>query len=93
MSSVPPSIFARDDTMFGVCEALGEDLGISANLLRMALALSLFWNPFATAAIYAGCGVLVFVLRWLVPNPPVAAPEAPQAAEEAESWDDFAEAA
>ena len=73
MSSARPSIFAREDTMFGVCEALGEDLGIPSNLLRVALALALFWNPVAAAATYAGLGVLVFILRWLVPDP--AAPE------------------
>ena len=69
--------------MFGVCEALGEDLGIPSNLLRVALALALFWNPVATAATYAGLGVLVFVLRWLVPDPAAAEAEEPAAAAEA----------
>ena len=83
MSSVRPSIFARDDTMFGVCEALGEDLGISANALRVAIALALFGSPVAAAATYAGLGVLVFVLRWLVPDS--AAPEAEDAAADTEA--------
>ena len=87
MSSVRKSLFTRDDTMFGVCEGLGEDLGINANLLRVGLALSLFWNPFATAAIYAGAGVLVFVTRWLVPDPvPAEAAESPAAEAEESDW-------
>ena len=95
MSSNRPSIFARDDTMFGVCEGLGEDLGINANLLRVALALALFWNPLTTAGVYAGAGLLVAVLRLLIPDPPPAAPAAEAAAAEDEpaEWRDFADAA
>lgn len=73
-----PNLFTRDDTFFGVCQALGEDLRIPPNLLRMALALSLFWNPLAALCSYAAAGILVALTRWLVPNPrlPVAAAEA-----------------
>ena len=101
MENAPSSVFTRDDTFFGVCQALGEDLRIPPNLLRVALAVGLFWNPVAVAGIYAACGVLVFLTRWLGPEPKLAAqaePEAPEAAgtelaEQAQAWEDLAVAA
>ncbi|MFN3389397.1 MAG: PspC domain-containing protein [Allosphingosinicella sp.] len=93
--SLPPSIFARDDTMFGVCEALAEDFGIPSNLLRIALALALFWSPFAAAAAYVGAGLLVAAVRWCVPDPRRSVEEAAAeaAAPTPAEWPDFAEAA
>ena len=94
MTTAPPSIFARDDTMFGVCEALAEDLGFRSNLLRLGFALALFWNPVAAAACYAALGLLVAVTRWLVPEPPATAVEQGGAAPAGDAaWEDFAEAA
>jgi phage shock protein C len=94
---VAPSIFARDDTLFGVCAALGEDFGFSPTYLRILVALVLFWNPVAAAAGYAACGALVAISRWLVPNPPQARNEddAQDASEEAEAqvWEELALAA
>jgi phage shock protein C len=75
MKTVETAVFAREDTMFGVCQALGEDFGFSPTLLRLALAGLLFFNPLAAVAAYAGAGVLVALTRWVVPNP--AMPEAP----------------
>jgi phage shock protein C len=70
MQTYQPNIFVdRDDTFFGICEAIGEDFRIPANLLRVGLALVLFFNPLAALAAYAGLGVLVFVSRWFAPNP------------------------
>ena len=74
MQSFQPSVFARDDTFFGVCEALGEDLRFNPNLLRVAFALLLFWSPVAAIGGYVGAGVLVAITRWLVPNPRVPLP-------------------
>lgn len=79
------NLFTRDDTFFGVCEALGEDFGFNANWLRVALALALFWNPAAVIAGYLAAGLLVAVSRWLYPNPCPAEAEpvpAPAAAEQ-----------
>lgn len=73
MQQVQPSLFTREDTFFGVCQGLGEDLGIPPNLLRLALALALFFNPVATIAAYVAAGVLVFLTRWLFPQPRLAA--------------------
>jgi phage shock protein PspC (stress-responsive transcriptional regulator) len=82
MQNVQSNLFTRPDTFFGVCEGLGEDLGIHSNFLRVALAGLLFWNPPLAAGVYAGLGVLVGLTRWLVPNPrPVAAQVEATAAE------------
>ena len=84
MERAQSSVFTRDDTFFGVCEALGEDLRIPPTLLRIAFALALFFNPFAAVAAYLGLGLFVALLRWIVPNPTVeAAAEPLEAAAEA----------
>lgn len=69
MQTRQPNLFTRSDTLFGVCEGLGEDFGIHSNFLRLAGAGLLFWNPPAAVAVYAGAGLLVALSRWLVPNP------------------------
>ena len=74
MHQVQSNLFARDDTFFGICEALGQDFGFHPNWLRVALAPLLFWNPVATIIGYFGAGVLVLAARLLYPNPrPVSA--------------------
>ena len=87
MTTAKPNLFTRDDTFFGICQGLGDDLGISPDILRIAMALGLFWSPLGVAAAYAGAGVLVLAPRRIFPAPvarePVAAP-APAAADEAE---------
>jgi phage shock protein PspC (stress-responsive transcriptional regulator) len=93
-------MLARDDTMFGVCEAIGEDFGFSPALLRIAFALALFWSPLAAIGGYALAGLLVALSRWLVPEPAAADPQAAQAAaanddlqEQAQAWEELARAA
>lgn len=68
MQTARPSLLTRDDTMLGICEALGEDFGFNANYLRIALASLLLWNPVAVIGGYLGLGVIVAVSRLLVPN-------------------------
>jgi phage shock protein PspC (stress-responsive transcriptional regulator) len=74
------NLFLRDDTFFGVCEGLGEDLGIPSNLFRMAFALSFFFSPAGALGAYAALGLIVLLTRLLVPNPKRAAPTARAAA-------------
>lgn len=76
------NLFTRDDTFFGVCEGLGEDLRVPSNLLRMAFAVGLFFSPVAVLATYAALGLLVLVTRLVSPRPqPAARPvEVPLAA-------------
>ena len=92
MQTAPPSVFARDHTIFGVCEALGEDLGFNPVFLRVPLAVCLLLNPWAVVATYAGLGVLVAFTRLIAPNPRQAAmpaqPVGGQAPEQAGDNDD-----
>lgn len=69
MQTAMPSVFARDHTLLGVCEALGEDLGFNPVFLRLAFALGLFIHPVAVLAAYAGLGLLVAFTRLVAPNP------------------------
>lgn len=57
------NLFTRDDTFFGVCEGLGEDLGFNANWLRALFAAGLLFNPVAVLATYAALGVVVLASR------------------------------
>jgi phage shock protein PspC (stress-responsive transcriptional regulator) len=63
------NLFTRPDTLLGVCEGLGEDLGTHPNLLRVSLAGLLFWNPAAAIVTYVGTGAIVALSRWIYPNP------------------------
>jgi phage shock protein PspC (stress-responsive transcriptional regulator) len=77
MQTSQPNVFARDHTILGVCEALGEDLGFNPVFLRVPLAVCLLLNPWAVVATYAGLAVLVAFTRFVAPNPrPAALPEA-----------------
>lgn len=67
------SLFNRPDTLFGVCEGVGRDFGFNPNYLRVALAVSMIWNPVAVLAAYALLGVAVAVSRWVAPAPVAAA--------------------
>lgn len=69
MQNAPANPFARPDTFFGVCQAIGDDFGFSPFWLRAAFAAFLFYNPVAMAATYAGLGLLVLATRLLFPNP------------------------
>jgi phage shock protein C len=69
MQTSQPNLLTRGDTMFGVCQGLGEDLGIHPNVLRVALAGLLFFFPVATIAGYGAAGLLVLMSRYLFPEP------------------------
>jgi len=83
MQSPSANLFTRPDTFFGVCEALGEDLRIHANIFRMAFAALLFWSPVTGFASYAALGALIASSRWLFPSPAVT-PAAAEAEEQPE---------
>jgi phage shock protein C len=76
MQTSQPSLIARDHTLFGVCEALGEDFGFNPVFLRVPLAVLLLWNPIAVIGAYAAAGAIVALSRWLSPDPrPAAVPQ------------------
>src|SRR4051812_44116576 len=83
MHSFPRNPFTREDTLFGVCEALGEDFRFNPLLLRIAFGAGLFLNPMLAIGGYAGAGVVVLLSRLLSPNP--RRPKAPVVAEAAEA--------
>lgn len=81
---------ARDDTLLGVCQSLGEDFGFHPNLLRVTLGVGLLWHPLVIISVYATLAVLLAAARWAFPDPrakslPVAEVQsAPTVAEEQE---------
>ena len=80
------SIMGRDDTLFGACFAISEDLGINPLWMRVGFASILFWSPLAALAAYAVTLVLAIFARLIVPEPaaPSAETGAASAAAEAE---------
>ena len=60
----------RSDTIFGVCEAIGQDFGFNPNYLRLAFIAPLFVAPYASVAAYLGLGVVVAATRLLVKDVP-----------------------
>ena len=61
--------FNRPDTFLGICEAIGQDLGIHSNWLRAALGVMVLWQPLWAILGYLAAGLLVLALRLLVPDP------------------------
>jgi phage shock protein PspC (stress-responsive transcriptional regulator) len=75
-ASTTANVFLRNDTIFGVCEAIGEDFGFHANFLRVPLAALVIFNPFVALGLYAALGVAVLAARLLFParRQPAASP-------------------
>ena len=78
-----PALPFRSDTILGVCEAIGQDLGIRPLFLRLAFAGLFYFNPPMVIGSYLALGAGVALARWLYPAPtastaqPVANPAAP----------------
>lgn len=78
----------RNDTILGVCEALGQEFGVHANWFRLAFVAPLFFQPVLTFAAYFTLGGIVAVARWAYPRVTAepaateAAPAAPAARDE-----------
>ena len=71
------SIIARDDTLLGVCLALGEDFGFNPVYLRVPLGAIVLWSLPLALGVYSALGILVAVSRWIAPDPvPANAPAA-----------------
>jgi phage shock protein C len=67
--ALPSNLFMRDDTLLGVCEGLGQDLGINPLWIRLAFLPALFFFPAATIGLYILLGAIVFAARRLFPAP------------------------
>ena len=57
----------RNDTFFGVCEAIGREFGFNPNWLRIAFGLLILFNPMAAVGAYFALGLFVGVAHWLFP--------------------------
>ncbi len=68
------SLFSRSDTIFGVCQALGEDLRISPTWFRVAFAVAVIFNLEYAAIAYFSVGALVLLSRLIVRSPAAAEP-------------------
>ena len=73
------SIIARDDTLLGICHAIGEDFGFNPLWLRILFGAVLFYSPIGAFAGYALLGGVVAFSRWMAPVPAAAADEAAEA--------------
>lgn len=66
--AIAGSIIARDDTVLGVCFAIGQDFGFNPLYLRILFAVVLFWSPTAAFGGYAVLGAIVAFSRWVAPD-------------------------
>ena len=62
------NLLLRNDTILGVCEAIGRDFGINPNWLRVAFCAPIYWNPMLVIGAYLGLGVIVAVSRFAFPD-------------------------
>jgi phage shock protein PspC (stress-responsive transcriptional regulator) len=67
-----PALPFRSDTILGVCEAIGQDLGINPLFPRLAFAGLFFFNPLMVIGAYLVLGAGVALARWLYPVPTTA---------------------
>ena len=63
------NLFTRNDTMLGVCEALGEDFGFNPQYLRALLAVLLVPFPVQVIAAYVTAGIVIAIARFVFPVP------------------------
>ncbi|HEX2803106.1 MAG TPA: PspC domain-containing protein [Sphingomicrobium sp.] len=63
----PTALPLRGDTLLGVCEAVGQDLGVNPTWLRITFAALLLWNPEVVVIAYLGLGLVVAATRWFFP--------------------------
>ena len=76
----PGNLILRNDTILGVCEAIGQDFGFNPNFLRIPLAGGVLISPLAAFGIYFALGLAVLASRLLFPAPRRLAAAAPQSA-------------
>jgi phage shock protein PspC (stress-responsive transcriptional regulator) len=69
MQTAGSNLLTRDDTILGVCQALGDDFGFNPLFLRIAFSLPLIWNPAFAVGAYLALGVAVMVSRLMVREP------------------------
>ena len=68
MPSNQRNVFMRDDTLLGVCEALGQDFGFNPFYLRVTLGVLMIWYPVMVIVAYLAAGSIVLLSRLVFPN-------------------------
>ena len=66
-------LVGRNDTILGVCEAIGQDFGFHPNWLRIMLASLVYFAPVAVIGGYVALGAVVAISRWVAPDQEVPA--------------------
>src|SRR5687767_10417211 len=67
-----PALPFRSDTILGVCEAIGQDLGFNPLYLRLVFAGLFYFNPLMVIGSYVALGAGVALARWVYPVPTAA---------------------
>ena len=62
------NVALRNDTLLGVCEAIGHDLGFNPNFLRVPLAAGIIFAPLMMVGIYLALGIAILAVRTFVPD-------------------------
>lgn len=68
MSSANTNLLLRNDTVLGVCEAIGQDFGFHPNWLRLTFASLFYFFPAGVVGTYLALGVAVAFTRWIAPD-------------------------
>lgn len=67
MTTAATNVFlGRNDTMLGVCEAIGNDFGFNPLWLRLAFALPMAFVPMWSIGAYLLLGAVVMLARLIV---------------------------
>jgi phage shock protein C len=74
-----PALPLRNDTILGVCEGIGQDLGFNPIYLRVIFASVFYFDPLVVVGSYLALGAGLALARWLYPV--AAAPVAQAAAD------------
>jgi phage shock protein PspC (stress-responsive transcriptional regulator) len=84
------NVFLRNDTIFGTCQAIGDEFGINPTWLRVPLAASVLISPTAAFLAYLGLSAIVLAARLIFRSKavPAAVVEAPAALVALEANDD-----
>jgi phage shock protein C len=59
---------AHPDSLFGVCQSVGEHMGFNPLFLRIALFVLMLFNPIAMACAYAALGMVVGLSHIVFPK-------------------------
>jgi phage shock protein C len=60
---------AEPDKLFGICFAVGNELGFNPFFLRVALIALMVFSPVASISAYVGLGALVLLAHIVFPKP------------------------